>query len=66
MSGWGVGGCRAQRYEALHEGGRGVSGRSLRNANFEFYLPCFQPFDCTPCAVAIVMRMRTLSDILYA
>ena len=26
-------------------GGAGVSGRSLRNANFKFYLPCFHPFD---------------------
>ena len=33
LGGGGVGGCRAQRYEALHGGG-GVSGRSLRNANF--------------------------------
>ena len=40
----GVGGCRGQRYEALHGGGC-VSGRPLRNAHFKFDLSCFQPFD---------------------
>ena len=30
----------------------GVSGRVLCGAICLFYLPCFQPFDWTPCAVA--------------